>query len=193
MLALLSSRCERNLRHRIYLRIGFCHRKKDAEIYENSGGGVTFSGGECMLQIDFLEQMLKRCKEEGIHTAVDTAGHIPPEYFERILPYTDLFLYDIKIADPEKHKKYVGVDNELIILNLQRLVSLRKRVIVRTPIISGINDTEEEISAIKKNANDAEKIELLPYHAMGEHKYEALGREAPDFFAPTKQKMDAIC
>ena len=163
--------------------------KKDSEIYENSGGGVTFSGGECMLQIDFLAEILKRCKEEGIHTAVDTAGHIPPEYFERILPYTDLFLYDIKIADPEKHKKYVGVGNELIISNLQGLISLGKRVIVRTPIISGINDTEEEISAIKKIANGAEKIELLPYHAMGEHKYEALGKPVTKFSAPSDEKM----
>ena len=163
--------------------------KKDSEIYENSGGGVTFSGGECMLQIDFLEEILKKCKEEGIHTAVDTAGHIPPEYFERILPYTDLFLYDIKIADPEKHKKHVGVDNELIISNLQGLISLGKRVIVRAPIISGINDTEEEISAIKKIANGAEKIELLPYHAMGEHKYEALGKPVTKFSAPSDEKM----
>ena len=166
---------------------------KDKAFYENSGGGVTFSGGECMLQIDFLEQMLKRCKEEGIHTAVDTAGHVPFNYFERILPYTDLFLYDIKIADSEKHKRYVGVGNELIISNFQKLISFGARVIVRTPVISGVNDTEEEISAIKAIAKGAEKVEFLPYHAMGEHKYEALGREAPDFFAPTKQKMDVIC
>ena len=162
---------------------------KDKAIYENSGGGVTFSGGECMLQIDFLEEVLKKCKEQGIHTAVDTAGQVSFDKFERILPYIDMFLYDIKIADSEKHKKYVGAPNELIISNLERLISLGKRVWVRVPVISGINDTEEEILAIKKIANGAEKIELLPYHAMGEHKYEALGRAVTKFSAPNDEKM----
>ena len=162
---------------------------KDKSIYENSGGGVTFSGGECMLHIDFLEKILKKCKEEGIHTAVDTAGHVPPEYFERIIPYTDLFLYDVKISDTEKHKKYVGVGNELILSNLERLFDKGCQVIVRTPVIVGINDSEEEIKAIKKIANKAEKIELLPYHAMGDHKYAALGKTAVRFEAPTKEKM----
>ena len=162
---------------------------KDKSLYENSGGGVTFSGGECMLAIDFLEEILKRCKAEGLHTAVDTAGHIPPEYFERILPYTDLFLYDIKIADTKKHERYVGVGNELIISNIKRLISLGARVIVRTPIIAGINDTIEEVSAIAKIAKGAEKIELLPYHSMGEHKYSALGRAVERFSAPSEETM----
>ncbi len=162
---------------------------KDKAFYENSDGGVTFSGGECMLQIDFLEEILKKCKSDGIHTAVDTAGHLPFEYFERILPFTDLFLYDVKIADSKKHKKFVGVGNELIISNLKRIISLGGKVIVRTPIISGINDTEEEIGAIKEIAKGAEKIELLPYHRMGEHKYAALGTEAVCFSAPTSEKM----
>lgn len=165
---------------------------KDKAIYENSGGGVTFSGGECMLQIDFLEEVLKKCKEQGIHTAVDTAGHVPFEYFERIIPYTDLFLYDVKISDTEKHKKYVGVGNELILSNLKKLLELGCRVIVRTPVISGVNDSEQEIKAIKKIAERAEKIELLPYHAMGEHKYTALGKAISHFEAPTKEKMDIL-
>ena len=157
---------------------------KDKAIYENSGGGVTFSGGECMLQIDFLEEILKRCKEEGIHTAVDTAGHVPPEYFERIIPYTDLFLYDVKISDTEKHKKYVGVGNELILSNLDRVLSRDCRVIVRTPVIVGINDSEEEIKAITKIAARAEKIELLPYTA--------LGKAAEHFEAPSGEKMTEL-
>ena len=165
---------------------------KDKAIYENSGGGVTFSGGECMLQIDFLEEVLKKCKEEEIHTAVDTAGHVPPEYFERIIPYTDLFLYDVKIFDIEKHKKYVGVGNELILSNLKRLLDLGCSVITRTPVIVGINDSEEEIKAIKKLAARAEKIELLPYHAMGEHKYTALGKAAEHFEAPSGEKMTEL-
>ncbi len=162
---------------------------KDKPLYENSGGGVTFSGGECMLAIDFLEEILKKCKSEGIHTAVDTAGHVPFDYFERILPYTDLFLYDIKIADSKKHERYVGVGNELIISNIKRLISLGAKVIVRVPIIAGINDTIEEVSAIAKIAKGAEKIELLPYHAMGEHKYSSLGREVERFSAPGEETM----
>ena len=165
---------------------------KDKAIYENSGGGVTFSGGECMLQIDFLEELLNRCKFEGIHTAVDTAGHVPFQYFERIIPYTDLFLYDIKISDTEKHKKYIGVGNELILSNLDRLLSRGCRVIVRTPVIVGVNDLEEEIRAIKAIARGAEDHELLPYHAMGEHKYAALGKEAQRFEAPTKEQMEIL-
>ena len=166
--------------------------KKDTALYESSGGGVTFSGGECMLQIDFLEEILRKCKDSGIQTAVDTAGHVPFNYCERILPYTDLFLYDIKLSDSEKHKKYVGVGNDLIISNVKKLISIGARVIVRTPVISGVNDTEEEILEIKKIANGAEKIELLPYHAMGEHKYSALGRNVQTFSAPSSEKMESL-
>ena len=165
---------------------------KDKSFYEASGGGVTFSGGECMLQIDFLEEILKKCKDEGIHTAVDTAGYVSFDKFERILPYTDMFLYDVKIADSEKHKKYVGAPNELIIENLKKLISLGKRVWVRVPVIAGINDTEEEILAINEISSGVEKIELLPYHAMGEHKYEALKRKADNFLPPDKEKLEKL-
>ena len=166
--------------------------EKDRSFYEGSGGGVTFSGGECMLQIDFLYQILKKCKEAGIHTAVDTAGHVPFEYFKRIMPYTDLFLYDVKCADSEKHRKYTGVGNEQILINLKKLLDSYARVIIRVPVISGVNDSEEEIGKIKKICTGAEKIELLPYHAMGEHKYEALGRETPEFFSPSEDKLSAL-
>ena len=162
---------------------------KDKSFYEASGGGVTFSGGECMLQIDFLEEILKKCKDEGIHTAVDTAGYVSFDKFERILPYTDMFLYDVKIADNEKHKKYVGAPNELIIENLKKLITLGKRVWVRVPVISGINDSIDEILAIKALSSGAEKIELLPYHAMGEHKYSALGKALTKFEAPSAEKI----
>ena len=94
---------------------------KDKMFYETSDGGVTFSGGECMLQIDFLEEILKKCKENGLHTAVDTAGNVPYEYFERILPYTDLFLYDVKCIDEALHKEGTGVSNKRILENLKKL------------------------------------------------------------------------
>ena len=165
---------------------------KDKAFYDHSGGGVTFSGGECMLQIDFLEEILKACKENGIHTAVDTAGCVPFEYFERILPCTDLFLYDVKCFDSEKHKQYTGVGNELILENLKRLLATDKSVWIRIPIIPTINDTEEELQGIKEyifSCGKSAKFELLPYHAMGEHKYAAIGKETQIFSVPGEEKM----
>lgn len=168
---------------------------KDKAFYETSGGGVTFSGGECMLQIDFLVEILKKCKENGIHTAVDTAGHIPFESFEKILPYTDLFLYDIKIFDSQKHKQYVGVSNELILENLKKLFERKAKLWIRIPIIPDVNDSIEEIQKIKdflKTIGTAEKIELLPYHAMGENKYRAIGKEPQIFKTPDAENMKRL-
>jgi len=165
---------------------------KDEAIYESSGGGVTFSGGECMLQIDFLEAVLKACKSRGIHTAVDTAGHLPFDYFERVIPFTDLFLYDVKCFDSEKHEKYTGVGNELILSNLEKLLKTGRDVWVRIPIIPTVNDSEEEMLSIKKyllSCGYPERVELLPYHALGEHKYAALGKNAQIFSAPSEDKM----
>ena len=168
---------------------------KDKAFYENSGGGVTFSGGECMLQLDFLAEMLKMCKEKGIHTAVDTAGHVPFASFERIFPYTDLFLYDVKLFNKEKHRQYVGVGNELVLENLKRLFQQKATVWIRIPIIPGINDSIEEMQKIKDfllSYGPPEKVELLPYHAMGENKYEALGKAATAFFAPEQEKLEVL-
>ncbi len=168
---------------------------KDKTFYDNSGGGVTFSGGECMLQIDFLLEILQKCKENGIHTAVDTAGHIPWESFEKILPYTDLFLYDIKVMDNEVHKEYTGVTNSLILENLAKLLKNDGCVWVRIPVIPGVNDTEKEMQQIKTffDANGyPEKIEFLPYHAMGEHKYEALGKSVEKIDMPDKDKIEKL-
>ena len=168
---------------------------KDKDFYRTSGGGVTFSGGECMLQIEFLTEILRACKENGIHTAVDTAGHVPYEYFEKILPYTDLFLYDVKCFDSEKHKKYTGVGNALILENLKILLGACKPIWVRIPIVPTVNDTKEEMQAIRAFLDAhgrPEKIELLPYHAMGEHKYEALGKEASPFAVPTEESLASL-
>ena len=165
---------------------------KDKAFYEASGGGVTFSGGECMLQIDFLEELLKECQKNGIHTAVDTAGYVPFEQFEQILPYTELILYDIKCFEAERHKLYTGMSNELILDNLQRLLVLKASVWARIPIIPSVNDSEEEMLNIKSFLSSCgvpEKIELLPYHAMGEHKYAAIGKEVKMFSVPSEEKM----
>ena len=168
---------------------------KDKAFYETSGGGVTFSGGECMLQIDFLTEILKKCKENGIHTAVDTAGHIPWESFEKIIPDTDLFLYDIKAMNDEIHKEYTSVSNSLILENLARLLKSNVGVWVRVPIIPGVNDSEDEMKKIKSffEANGyPEKVKLLPYHAMGEHKYVALNRKSENFTVPDKWKINEL-
>lgn len=168
---------------------------KDKEYYETSDGGVTFSGGECMLQIDFLCEILKKCKENGIHTAVDTAGHISWESFEKILSFTDLFLYDIKVMNEELHKEYTSVTNTLILENLINLLKSGVDVWVRIPIIHGVNDTEEEMKNIKAffDINGyPKKIELLPYHAMGEHKYEALGKFFRKFAVPDEEKIKKL-
>lgn len=165
---------------------------KDKSFYELSGGGVTFSGGECMLRVDFLEVLLRECKKNGIHTAVDTAGHVPFESFEQIIPYTDLFLYDIKCYHSDKHRQYTGVGNELILANLKKLLNMEQAVWIRIPIITGVNDTKEEMQELKAflhSAGAPEKIELLPYHAMGEHKYAALGMEAQTFCVPSEDKI----
>lgn len=168
---------------------------QDKAFYDNSGGGVTFSGGECMLQVDFLLELLKKCKENGIHTAVDTAGHIPFDSFEQILPYTDLFLYDIKCFDSQKHKQYVGVGNELILQNLKKLFMTGAKIWIRIPVIAGVNDSIEEMQRINKflvECGKPEKVELLPYHAMGEHKYRSIGRESPVFKAPDTDTMKRL-
>lgn len=173
----------------------FAEVVKDKTFYENSGGGVTFSGGECMLQIDFLCEILKKCKESGIHTAVDTAGNVPWERFEKILPYTDLFLYDIKAFSEELHKEGTGVSNSLILENLKRL-SCGEEIIIRIPVIGGYNDNIGELTRIAEFLKGIEysKVELLPYHAMGEHKYDALNMKHKKFSVPehtvvTMQKL----
>ena len=168
---------------------------KDKVFYDASGGGVTFSGGECMLQIDFLTEILRLCKENGIHTAVDTAGHVPYESFERILPYTDLFLYDVKCYDSEKHKRYTGVGNELILENLVRLLCSDKDVWVRIPIVPSVNDSAQEMTAIRRlldKHGSPKRVELLPYHTMGEHKYEAVGKRSQSFSVPSKEQMTLL-
>ena len=167
----------------------------DKDFYLTSGGGVTFSGGECMLQIDFLEEMLRECKRNGIHTAVDTAGHVPFEYFERIMPYTDLFLYDLKCIDSDRHKKYTGVSNERILENLSRLLSSDKSVWVRVPVIPSVNDTDSDVIAIRdffKSHGAPERVELLAYHSMGKHKYDALSMEASVFPALSNERMSEL-
>ena len=164
----------------------------DRMYYEQSGGGVTFSGGECMLQPVFLKALLSMCRAEGIHTAVDTAGYVGWKWFEQILPLTDLFLYDVKAADEQVHKALTGAGNELILQNLTRLSKAGANIIVRIPFILGYNDGEMEGIAKLLAPLSLQKVEILPYHKLGNSKYEALGREnrAPKAQVPPAELLD---
>jgi len=152
---------------------------KDKVFYKQSKGGVTVSGGEPLIHIDFLEELLMRLKAENIHTAVDTCGDVPFETLERASKYTDLFLYDLKIMDDEMHKKYTGSSNKIIIENLIKLSKIHSNISIRMPIIEGINADEshiEEVLKLIENLN-IKKVYLLPYHNIAAHKYKKLGLE----------------
>lgn len=168
---------------------------KDKAFYAHSGGGVTLSGGECMLRIDFLSALLRELKAHGVHTAVDTAGDVPYGSFERILADVDLFLYDVKCFDGETHRRFTGVDNCRILGNLANLLASGKRVWVRIPVVASVNDGEAEMQKIRAFLDEygmPEKVELLPYHELGEHKYAALGREVTRFRAPSDTEMERL-
>ncbi len=166
---------------------------KDKHYYDSSKGGVTFSGGECMLQIDFLLEILKMCKQAGIHTAIDTAGNVPYEYFERVVPYTDTLLYDIKCITENLHKRFTGVSNQQILSNLKKLSSnFNGDIVIRIPIICGFNDTDSELLKISDYLKPLKikKTELLPYHKMGAHKYDALNMSFTEFTLPSQEQIN---
>jgi len=150
--------------------------KKDKDFYWESKGGVTFSGGEPFLQPDFLYQALIACKEEKLHTAIETCGFVPWEKMNKVMPFVDLFLYDLKLMDEKKHRRNTGVSNRLILANLEKLADTH-RVIVRVPLIPRINDDEDNIRRMGEYLSQLKKIEeinLLPYHELGIAKYERL-------------------
>lgn len=164
----------------------------DVDYYRQSGGGVTFSGGECLLQSDFLLRVFKELKQRGIHIAVDTAGCLPYSTFEQVAPYVDLYLFDLKAFDPEVHRRLTGVRNEPIVENFQRLVAGGRRVWVRIPFIPGMNDREMPGIASLVKGLPVDRIELLPFHRLGEAKYKSLGIEDYDLSAhiPSDQEIE---
>jgi pyruvate formate lyase activating enzyme len=165
---------------------------KDRVFYKNSKGGVTLSGGEPLIYAAFVEELLMKLKKENIHTAVDTCGAVDFKVLERISEYTDLFLYDIKSTDEEKHILYTGVSNKNIIENLIKLSKIHNNINLRLPIIEGINADENhifEILKLIKNTN-IKKINLLPYHDIAMHKYEKLGRKYYEYMKrPADEKL----
>lgn len=154
--------------------------RRDRNFYEKSGGGVTLSGGEALLQWQFCRDLLKCCKEEGIHTCVETALHVNPKAIDEVAPYVDLFITDIKQMDSDIHKKYTGVGNKLILSNIKKIVEMEKPLIIRMPIIPGFNDNDEYIEAasafiLNELGNKPEQIQLLPYRPLGVEKAKTLG------------------
>lgn len=147
--------------------------KKDRVFYDQSGGGITFSGGEPMHQIEFLEAALSACKEDSLITAVDTCGYAPQEHFARIYPLTDIFLYDIKLMDDTLHRQYTGVSNQSTLSNLAFLAGKGDKIVVRIPMIPGITDTTENLEAIIKLISmykNIKQVSLLPYNKLNEDK-----------------------
>ena len=152
--------------------------RRDSLFYQNSGGGVTLSGGEPLLQWEFTQSILKACKEEGLHTALDTCGYASWEAAEEVLKYVDLVLFDVKHTDTELHLKGTGVSNTLILQSLERIAS-QMRTWIRFPVIPGFNDSQKNIKEVAYLASryGVEKVSLLPYHEFGKSKYEKLGRD----------------
>lgn len=171
--------------------------RKDEMFYEESGGGVTLSGGEVMTaDMDYVEELCKKLRKYGITVTVDTCGHAPYENFERILPYVDTFLYDIKTMDNELHKKYMGAGNERILSNLEKLSEAGARIYIRIPVIKEVNGTDEAMQAVigwlrEKNIHVA-NVNLLPYHNTGSAKYEKIGKiyEGAGLHAPAGEEME---
>lgn len=150
----------------------------DRVFFEESGGGVTFSGGEPCSQPEFLVQMLIKCRNAGIHTAVDTSGYTKQTDFERIANHTDLFLYDLKLADDNLHRKYTGVGNSQIVSNLYWLDAANIPYVIRIPVVPDITDTRENLDGlmqILKGLHHCGAVELLPYHNISQHKYDRFG------------------
>ena len=169
---------------------------KDEIFYQNSGGGITISGGEPFYQFDFSLELVKKAKENELHTAIETCGFVKNSNLKKIAEFVDLFLYDYKETNSEKHKNFTGVDNTVIIDNLSFLNNINKDVILRCPIIKGCNDRREHFEGIAEIANRYKNIlhiEIEPYHSLGEGKYSALGKNVQKFsVANEKEKKEYL-
>ncbi len=169
---------------------------RDKPFFDTSGGGVTVSGGECLSQPAFTLALLKRCKEEGIHTAVDTTGYVRWEIIEQVLPYTDLFLYDLKCMDSDLHRQVIGVPNELILENCRKIAEHGGRLQIRIPTIPLFNDSEEHFARVADFLSEIKYavgvVQLLPYHTLGVSKHERLLKKEKIFVAepPSDELME---
>lgn len=172
--------------------------KKDSAYYRRSGGGLTLSGGECLSQPEFARDLLRAAKATGINTAIESTACTKFEIIETILPYLDHYLMDIKHTDSKKHEAFTGKGNELILENARKIAeSGLTKLSIRVPVIPSFNDSVEEIQAIANYANTlpgVEEIYLLPYHRLGQDKYEGLNRtyQMREFLPPSKEHMELL-
>jgi pyruvate formate lyase activating enzyme len=167
--------------------------------FNYSGGGVTFSGGEPMLQTEFLLETLTECKNQGFHTAVDTSGYSSAENYKAIIPYTDLFLFDIKHLDEQKHIAFTGVSNVCILENFRLLIGSGKKIMIRIPVIPGFNDDQIYFGQLRDflaslETESLNRISLLPYHRTGLSKYRRLNirNRMEGVEPPSKGKMEKL-
>lgn len=170
---------------------------KDTIFYDESGGGVTLSGGEPLLQPDFLDALLTEARRRELHTAVETTGFGKLADLLRIAERTDLFLYDVKLMDEAEHRKYTGVSNRVILENLRELARYHANIVIRIPVVPGVNDSRANLLATSQFAADlpgVREIHLLPYHKAGVEKYRRLRREysLPDVDPPAASHMAAM-
>ena len=171
--------------------------RKDVPFFDTSGGGVTFSGGEPLMQAEFLLEMLKACGKEDIHRALDTTGYTDSDTLKRLAPHIDLFLFDLKFMDPKKHRHYTGVSNEQILKNLETLARHGSRVIIRIPLIPGINDDEDNINTMVSfidHLPHIKTVHILPYHDFQKRKYDkfSMNYTARDVKPPAPQRVESI-
>lgn len=172
--------------------------EKDRQYYRRSGGGLTLSGGESLCQPEFATALLKAAKESGINTAMESMGCAPYETIEKLLSYLDTYLMDIKHTNSAKHKEFTGRSNELMLENAKKIAdSGQTRLVIRVPVIPGFNDRVDEIEGIARFADGlkgVKKIHLLPYHRLGQDKYEGLGREylMGNVLPPTNEHMEKL-
>ncbi len=169
---------------------------KDRVIFEESGGGVTLSGGEPLLQLTFVTELLKAMKELDINTAVETSGYVSIEALKKISPWTDHFLYDLKLLDPEKSKEYTGISSKPVIDNFKYLAQNGSQLIVRMPLIPGVNDNRDHLRLMADTLKEIgiNELELIPYHNLGAHKYRGLNMDyqLQELEAPSKKQVAAV-
>ncbi|GAK58855.1 glycyl-radical enzyme activating protein family [Candidatus Vecturithrix granuli] len=171
--------------------------EKEVIFFDQSGGGVTFSGGEPFMQPQFLDALLTRCQEQEIHTAVDTTGYAAPYMFEPISEKVDIFLYDLKLIDDTLHRQYTGVSNELTLKNLHSLSVREKQIWIRFPVIPGITDTVQNVYDIQRvisRLKGVQQVNLLPFHKIADGKYRKFGLEnkMKDIQPPSDDQMAAL-
>ncbi|MBQ9116761.1 MAG: glycyl-radical enzyme activating protein [Clostridia bacterium] len=168
---------------------------KDKVFYKNSGGGLTLSGGEPLMQFEFAYELLKQAKQNGIHTCVETCGFSTSENISKIAEFTDIFLYDWKLTNNKLHNEYTGVSNDLILENLKQIDEDGSKIILKCPIIPNVNDTKDHFQGIANISNSLKNIlaiEIEPYHSLAKNKYIRLGKEEAvySFEQPDEQQIE---